>query len=226
MFTDVFRNLDWSILTGAVLSVIPALLCITIHELSHGYTAYRLGDETAKRMGRLTLNPIKHIDLLGLIMMVIFRFGWAKPVPVDMRNFKKPRAGMAITAVAGPASNIILGAVILFIYGLVFVWLGGLNPQGSNSIILEMIYRTAYLSIALAIFNLIPIPPLDGSKVLFSFLSERVYYKLMRYEWLGMILLIVVLNTNVFRVTIGKLTAALFDKMLVIIMRAAAIFVN
>jgi Zn-dependent protease len=225
MLNDIFRNLDWSILTNAVLSVIPALVCITIHELAHGYTAYRLGDNTAKDMGRLTLNPIKHIDIFGLLMMLVFRFGWAKPVPVDMRNFRKPRTGMAITAVAGPLSNIVLAAFVLFVYGLLFVRLGGLDPSGTESLPLDIIQRTAYLSVALAVFNLMPIPPLDGSKVLFSFLSERTYYKLMRYERYGMILLIIVLNTNMFRSTIGRLTMELFER-LAIIAQAAFNLVN
>ena len=100
-FGDVMRNLDWSVITNMLMSVIPALVCITLHELSHGYVAYKLGDNTAKSMGRLTLNPIKHIDIVGLIMMVAFKFGWAKPVPVDMRNFKHPKRDMAITALTG-----------------------------------------------------------------------------------------------------------------------------
>ena len=86
-FGDVMSNLDWSVPVHMLMSVIPALICITLHELSHGYVAYKLGDNTAKNMGRLTLNPIKHIDIFGLAMMVVFKFGWAKPVPVDMRNF-------------------------------------------------------------------------------------------------------------------------------------------
>lgn len=217
---NIFNNLDWSILTGALLSIIPALVCITIHELAHGVTAYKLGDNTAKDMGRLTLNPIKHIDIFGLLMMLVFRFGWAKPVPVNMRNFKRPRIGMAITAIAGPLSNLALASLILFVYGLVFVSLGGLQPHGTEGAALSIIERTAYLSIALAVFNLVPIPPLDGSKVLFSFLSDQVYYKLMRYERFGIIVLIVVLNTQLFSKTIGTLTATLFDKMLVIALAA------
>ena len=213
---NIFNNLDWSVLSGALLSIIPALVCITIHELSHGFTAYKLGDNTAKDMGRLTFNPIKHIDIFGLLMMLIFRFGWAKPVPVNMRNFKKPRIGMAVTAIAGPLSNLALAALVLFVYGLVFVSLGGLQPHGPEGAALSIIERTAYLSVALAVFNLVPIPPLDGSKVLFSFLSDQVYYKLMRYERFGIILLIVVLNTRLFGNTIGTLTATLFNKMLVI----------
>ena len=103
-FGNVMRNLDWSVPVQMLLSVIPALLCITLHELSHGFVAYKLGDNTAKDMGRLTLNPIKHLDIFGLLMMVVFKFGWAKPVPVNMRNFKHPKRGMALTALAGPAA--------------------------------------------------------------------------------------------------------------------------
>jgi len=216
MFENIFRNLDWSWLISVLISIIPALLCITFHELAHGYTAYRLGDNTAKQMGRLTLNPIKHIDIFGLLMMVVFRFGWAKPVPVNMRNFKHPRGGMAITAIAGPLSNLVLAVIIMFIYGLVFTGLGGFNPQGFSRIVLEVIHRAAYLSVALAIFNLLPIPPLDGSKVVFSFLSDEFYYKLMRYEKYGMIILLILLNTGFFRSTFGWLTESLFNNMMAI----------
>ena len=103
-----------------LLAVIPALVCITFHEVSHGFVAYKLGDSTAKDAGRLTLNPIKHIDIFGLLMMVVFKFGWAKPVPINMNNFKNPKGGMAITALAGPVSNVLLAAVVLLIYGLLY----------------------------------------------------------------------------------------------------------
>ena len=247
--TNIFNNLDWSVLTNILIAVIPALICITLHELAHGFTAYRLGDRTAKDMGRLTLNPIKHIDIFGLLMMVIFRFGWAKPVPVDMRNFKKPKWYMAITAIAGPLSNIVIAIVAFFIFGLVITSLGGsvlfdvsglgitpenigeiYNDEGSvfiisgggvvladgiRAIIIEIIYITAYISIAFAVFNMLPIPPLDGSKVIFSLLPEKAYYNLMRYERYGMILLIIFIsvdrfiNVDIFDATIGHLTRSL-----------------
>ena len=209
---NIFRNLDWSILSGALLTVIPALICITFHELAHGFTAYRLGDNTAKDMGRLTLNPVKHIDIFGLLMMMIFRFGWAKPVPVNMYNFKRPKWYMAVTAIAGPLSNILLSVIVLFIYGLVFTPLGGFSSsQGISGILLDIVLRTAQISISLAVFNLIPIPPLDGSKVLFSFFPETTYFKLMRYERYGMIFLILVINTNAFSSTIGRMASALYN---------------
>ena len=203
---NILKNLDWSVLIGMLMSVIPALLCITIHELAHGFTAYRLGDNTAKSMGRLTLNPIKHIDILGILMMVVFGFGWAKPVPVNMRRFRKPKRHMAITALAGPLSNIIFAAIVFFIYGLVFSLLGGFYAYGNKALVLSMIYRTAVLSVALAIFNLLPIPPLDGSKVLFSFLPEKAYYALMRFERYGMILLIFFVRSDYFSLTVGRAT--------------------
>ena len=186
---SIWRGLDWSVLTNLLLSVVPALICITLHELAHGYVAYRLGDDTAKRAGRLTLNPLRHIDIMGLLMMIVFKFGWAKPVPVNMWKFKNPKKGMAITAAAGPIANLLIALVFLFLYGFLFALLH--RPGRSLNWLLEILYITAYLSIALAIFNIIPIPPLDGSKVLFSCISDRSYTKLMYYERYGMIILLV-----------------------------------
>ena len=184
----IWRGLDWSYLLDIALSVLPALICITLHECAHGLAAYRLGDDTAKRMGRLTLDPLKHIDIIGLAMMVLFRFGWAKPVPVDMRKFKNPKRDMAVTAAAGPLMNVILCLAALFLYGLTAP--GAFYRGGALYYLNEGLYLTAYLSLALALFNIIPIPPLDGSKVLYSFISDRAYMQLMRYERYGMIALL------------------------------------
>lgn len=213
-FSDVIGNLNWSVLTDMLLAVIPALICITLHELSHGFVAYKLGDNTAKNMGRLTLNPIKHIDIFGLIMMVVFKFGWAKPVPVNMRNFKNPKHDMAITALAGPLSNVLICCVVLFIYGLVYLPcnLAGTEFAGS---LLYAVYITAYLSIALAIFNIIPIPPLDGSKVLFSLMSDEGYMKLMRYERYGMLLLLALIVTDALGNPLYAATEFVFDKLFI-----------
>ncbi|NCB50998.1 MAG: site-2 protease family protein [Clostridia bacterium] len=210
----IWRGLDWSFITNILLTIIPALLCITLHELAHGYVAYKLGDNTAKEAGRLTLNPIKHIDIMGLAMMVVFKFGWAKPVPINMRKFKNPKRGMAISAAAGPISNLLIAVVVLFLYGLLYIPLGKLGNAGDY--IAQMLYLTAYLSIALAIFNVIPIPPLDGSKVLYAFLSDAAYWKLMRYERYGMIFLIALIymlnNMNVN--PLGTAVSYVFDKLL------------
>jgi len=222
-FKTIGAGLDWSALTDILISVIPALLCITFHELCHGLVAYRLGDNTAKDAGRLTLNPIKHIDIMGLLMMIVFKFGWAKPVPVNMNNFKNPKSGMAITALAGPVSNIFLSVVFLFIYGLFYVSLSTAGNFGE--ILLKMLLTAAYLSCALAVFNIIPIPPLDGSKVLFSLLPEREYYKLMRYERYGMILLLIIVVTGVLTSFLTTGVGWVFDKLFVIAQWSASLTV-
>ena len=205
---EILQNLDWSVLTDMLLSVIPALVCITLHELGHGYTALLLGDDTAKRMGRLTLNPLRHIDVMGLVMMALLRFGWAKPVPIDMRNFRRPKLGMAVTALAGPMTNVLIAVITMFLYGAAYPFF----IRGSvGTYLLRMIYLTASLSVSLAIFNLIPIPPLDGSKILFSVISDRAYGFLMRYERYGMILLAVILLTGALSSPLYRASSACMD---------------
>jgi len=211
---NIIRNLDWSVLLNIILSIVPSLICITIHETAHGFVAYKLGDPTAKNAGRLSLNPLKHIDPFGLVMMAIFHFGWAKPVPIDMRWFKNPKRGMALSAAAGPISNVMLACIFLIIYGALYPFL---YNSAFGGVVLQMVYITAYISIALAIFNIIPIPPLDGSKVLYSFLSDRTYLKLMRYERYGMIALIVLVfvssRTGIFGDPLGTAAGFIFDKL-------------
>ena len=211
----IWRGLDWSYLLDIALSVLPALICITLHECAHGWAAYRLGDDTAKRMGRLTLDPLKHIDIIGLAMMVLFRFGWAKPVPVDMRKFKNPKRDMAVTAAAGPLMNVMLCLAALFLYGLTAP--GAFYRGGALYYLNEGLYLTAYLSLALALFNIIPIPPLDGSKVLYSFISDRAYMQLMRYERYGMIALLalIVLSDLSGLDPLSRATGWVFEKLFV-----------
>lgn len=208
-FLNVWNGLDWSVLTDMLLRIVPALLCITIHELCHGYVAYCLGDDTAKRAGRLTFNPLRHIDVMGLLMMVVFRFGWAKPVPVDMRRLRRPKQHMALVALAGPVSNLLLAVVTLFLYGLLLLPLGDQRVGGA---VLDMILSMAHLSVALAVFNIIPIPPLDGSKVLFSLLRDSTYLKLMRYERYGSILLLVLVVTGLLGEPLHIATGWVFDQ--------------
>ena len=176
--------------------VAASLLCITFHETCHGFVAYRLGDDTAKRAGRLTLNPLKHVDLPGLVMMAIFRFGWAKPVPVDMRKFRHPKRDMALTALAGPVSNVLLAYVAAVLLGFVVFLTDRFGSSVVFTVLVQFLIYVEIISAGLAVFNVFPVPPLDGSKVLFSLLSDRAYWKLMWYERYGMGLLMLLLVTG------------------------------
>lgn len=221
---NIWNNLDWSYLTNLVIKIIPALLAVSFHEFSHAFAAVLLGDNTAKAAGRLSLNPIKHIDPLGLIMLVIFGFGWAKPVPVSGEKFKNPKLGMAITALAGPLSNFVLSFLAMLMLIVLETTLP--NPE-RYYFLLRIMSSTAYLSIAFGIFNLFPFPPLDGSKILFSVLPDRAYYKILMLEKYGVfVLLIVIFALNRLGVNIiGSLTTRVY-KFLMIILYKFFIFIN
>ena len=180
-----------------ILRIPIILISLTVHEIAHGYAAYKLGDPTAKNLGRLSLNPIKHLDPIGAIWMLLFRFGWAKPVPINTRYFKKPRRDMAISALAGPVSNLIM-AFITYIVSLYISNFGAignhfgytltgnlaiLTETGKILYLLYMFFHTFFiLNISLAVFNLLPIPPLDGSRIMFSILPDKIYFGIMKYE--------------------------------------------
>jgi len=210
-FRTVWQGLDWSFFENILIYVIPAMVCLTIHETCHVLVAYKLGDPTAKNAGRLSLNPIRHVDLIGLLMLVVCHFGWAKPVPVDSRNFKDPKKGMAVTALAGPVSNLVLAVVLLAVYGLLYLPLLYLGSVGH--FFLRLILTTAYLSTALAIFNIIPISPLDGSKVLYSVIPDKAYFTILRYERYGMGLLIILVATGVLGKPLSNVTEFVFDRL-------------
>ena len=193
-------QLQWGRLTELLVTAAAAVLCICFHETCHGLAALWLGDPTAKRMGRLSLNPMKHIDPMGLVMLVVAKFGWAKPVPIDVRYFKNPRAGMAITALAGPLSNVFLSAVAAAGYTASMFYAIYFELTFLETLA-EFFFVVFYLSAGLAVFNLLPIPPLDGSKVLAAFLPDRAYLTLMYDERYGIMLL---LALSYFGVT-GKL---------------------
>lgn len=186
------RQLQFGSLLDMIVVVAASLLCITVHETCHGLAAYWMGDDTAKRLGRLSLNPLHHVDLMGLVMMALVRFGWAKPVPIDMRRFRNPKLGMALTALAGPVSNVLLMILAMLLRSVIFVPYLMTNHSVWRYCVLFLEY-VAVLSAGLAVFNLFPVPPLDGSKVLFAVLPDRYYDKLMLVERYGMILLALLL---------------------------------
>lgn len=193
--TNLWNAVDFGSLRDILLRVAAVFLCLTIHETCHGLAAYALGDPTAKRAHRLSLNPLRHIDWLGLLMMVVAGFGWAKPVPVNPNYFKKPKQGMAVTALAGPVSNLLLAILLLLIARGVYIRAA---LTGSFSATwFAFLLDTASLSVGLGLFNLVPIPPLDGSKVLAVLLPDRAYDWLMHYERFGMLVLVMVICAGI-----------------------------
>lgn len=181
--SDLWSSLDFSAILYALTRLAAVLLCLSVHETAHGLAAYALGDSTARGRKRLSLNPLHHIDWFGLAAMLLVGFGWAKPVPIDPNQMKNPKSGMALTALAGPVSNLLLAVLASFGAGLVYRYgVTTLFP------LFSFLVLTGTLSIGLGLFNLIPIPPLDGGKVLFALLPERLYWKLLHYERYGILL--------------------------------------
>ena len=204
--------LDLTSLMDAVLRVAAIFLCLTVHETCHGLAALALGDPTAKSMHRLSLNPLRHIDWLGLLMMFVAGFGWAKPVPVDPRYFRKPKQGMALTALAGPVSNFVLAVLAMLVSKVIYLYAP--YSVAMDVVFSFCLYTLAPLSIGLGLFNLIPIPPLDGSKVVAMFLPDRWYYRWMQLERYGMVILMVALWFGVFDGFLGTARRVLVDWML------------
>ena len=175
------------------------MLALSVHETAHGYVAYKLGDPTARNFGRLTLNPAKHMDPIGTVCMVLFGFGWAKPVPINTRYFKKPKRDMALSAAAGPISNLLLAFAFAVILRIVWTFAPSFITSDSDFIyqifywLFQFLYLGIRLNVTLAVFNLIPVPPFDGSRIFLVLLPTETYFKVMRYEKYLYILLMVAL---------------------------------
>ncbi len=190
-----------------LLSAPPILIALTVHEFAHAYVAYRLGDPTAKMLGRLTLNPLKHLDPLGTIMLFVANFGWAKPVPVNPQYFRHPNRDMLLVAAAGPVSNLLLAFLAGMILRLSHTEILPLAEGGVT--VMVMLRYGLFINLVLAFFNLIPIPPLDGSKILRSLLPPRLLVSYLRFETVGPLLLLALIligqftNVSVFRFLIG-----------------------
>ena len=196
-----------------LLSLPIIILALTVHETAHGYAAYRCGDPTAYNLGRLTLNPIKHLDPIGFLAMLIFGYGWAKPVPVNTRYFRNPKRDMAITAAAGPLSNLLMAIVSAVLCGVLrawYVYLVYTSPQNDFALTCVFVTMTlfelgALYNFLFMAFNLIPVPPFDGSRVFYFVLPDKYYFSVMRYERVIMMVTLVLLFTGALDVPLAFL---------------------
>lgn len=190
-------------------SMAVIFITLPIHEWAHGFVSTKLGDPTPRYQGRLTLNPMAHFDLMGALGILLLGIGWAKPVQVNARYYKNPKWGMALVALAGPLSNIVLAFIMLLINNILIV-----TGLVGNAIIEQLYYFLLYIaiiSISLAVFNLIPVPPFDGSRILFVFLPQRLYFQIMRYERYIFIGIFVLVYSGLLDRPLGFLNLKLFD---------------
>lgn len=222
MLTDLIRSgFDKSLLIEILLAIPVILFSLSFHEFAHGYVACKMGDPTARNLGRLTLNPAKHLDPIGSLLMLLVGYGWAKPVPINTRYFKDPKKGMAITALAGPVSNLILAVISVAIYSLMLALLNVRavatvliqNQIVFNlySVIYSMFSLCAYLNVSLAVFNLIPLPPFDGSRIFYSVLPAKLYFAVMKYERYILIVFLALLYTGIVSLPISYITNAIIS---------------
>lgn len=188
---------------------LPGLLvAIVFHEFSHGMAAYALGDDTAKNAGRLTLNPIKHIDPIGFIALLVFKFGWAKPVPINTRKFKNRKMGTLLVSIAGPAANFIIAIIIVLIFKINII---------SNELAIEMLLIALWYNIILGVFNLLPFPPLDGSKIMASLLPKKMEYYFYKYEKYFYLVLIILIITDMIDKFLGPIINFIMNSLIEIL---------
>lgn len=188
-----------------IIIILVLLPTIVLHELAHGYVAYWMGDNTAKSMGRLSFNPIDHIDPLGAISLILFKFGWAKPVPINSYNFRKRHLGMFLVSIAGVTVNLILGLIFSFLY----VKFSHVNPVVSEILSLFIVYNVYF-----AVFNLIPVPPLDGSKVVTAFFPGKFLDFMSKYEKYTYFILLILIFSGVLGKVLTPITSFIIDKFL------------
>ena len=207
-FSQWLQQLNYDWLLQELFIILAALSAITVHESAHGLVAYWLGDDTAKSMGRVSLNPLHHIDLVGLIMMAVVKFGWAKPVPINMQRFKNPKAGMALTALAGPVANLLLAYLAMGVWKLLYYW----APVTVGTVFAaRFLQYLVMMDVSLAVFNLIPVPPLDGSRVLLAVLPQRIYFGIMKYERVILIVMLAVVWSGFLDGPLTLLNDAVWD---------------
>ncbi|MDY4278489.1 MAG: site-2 protease family protein, partial [Faecalicoccus sp.] len=190
---------------GLLSLVIAVVLAMSIHEMAHGLVSYWLGDPTAKMQGRISLNPFAHVDWLGVLCLLLFHFGWAKPVPIDASYYKDRKTGIIWTSFAGPLANFLLAFICVFIYILLIVFLPQFVYSGIGSFIVSTLSTSATLNVGFGLFNLIPVPPLDGSKILFAFLPDEQYYRFIEGSPFFMLVLILLIYMNVLNVPLAML---------------------
>ena len=188
-----------------MLTMLPGILiALTFHEFAHGLAAYAMGDDTAKNAGRLSLDPMKHIDPIGFIMLFIMRFGWAKPVPINENNFKHERLGLFFVSIAGITMNLILA----LIFQLILFFTADIVQLSAYDDVMRGI---VWINIMLAAFNLLPIPPLDGSKIIYTFLPRNLRFTFYKYESYGSIILIILLLTGGISLLLNPVISALIS---------------
>lgn len=205
-------SIDFASVVAEILAVLLIIfLILPFHEWAHAFTASLLGDKAVKYRGRLSLNPLSHIDPAGALCMLLFGFGWAKPVPIDSRNFKNAKIGMAVTAIMGPVANLVAAFAGLLVYNLLFFFATGFLITDIGRFVTVFLSYYVSCNVGLAVFNLIPIPPLDGSKVLFLFLPDKAVNYCYRYQQIFFIALFALLYLGVLDGLLGWATNGLYS---------------